>query len=317
MASAIDFQGLLQAEKKRAREAKKNKQQSGANYSGTPEEPKKAGSSNVISSRISANGRTSISSTSSASNPIASSDPPDDTWQRIISSPPSFDPSKHIIMTTQSVYYVPEYLPDEYSSKLKNWLLSLPERFDDGSTEDQISESAPCWTKLRHSQRRVALFDGRKLSLPAPLAAISRSLVGSGAFPSTEPPNHVLVNDYNAGEGIMPHTDGPSYLDRTATISIGGDVILKFRKRLSAHEIGQSSTSAEKREEEGLDLLLSGGGSLVVFAGAIYSHYLHSIDEVNSEVTTSVCGNAEAGIPVKRAHRISLTFRHKFKESTT
>lgn len=315
MASAIDFQGLLQAEKKRAREAKKNKQQSGANSSGTPEESKKA-SSNSSSSRISANG-TSISSTSSASIPSASSDPPDDTWQMIISSPPTFDPSNHIILTSspiRSVYYVPEYLPDEYSSKLRKWLLSLPERFDNGSTEDQISASSPCWTKLRHSRRRVALFDGRKLSLPAPLAAISWALVGSGAFPSTEPPNHVLVNDYNAGEGIMPHTDGPSYLDRTATISIGGDVILKFRNRLNAHEIGQSSTSAD-RKEEGLDLLLSGGGSLVVFTGDAYSHYLHSIDEVSSEVTTGICGNAEAGIPVKRAHRISLTFRHKFEGS--
>ena len=297
MASAIDFRGLLLAEKKRAREAKK-------------EDKERSGSSSSTHINVSASATPSTLTTP----PVPTASPSSDTtWQMIMSNPPTFVASTHVIMPSsiKSVYYVKNYLPNTYISMLRTWLLSLPERLDDGRSEEQIAASSPCWTKLRHSRRRVALFDGRKSPLPAALDAISSALVDSGVFPSETPPNHVLVNDYNAGEGIMPHTDGPSYLDRTATISIGGDVILKFRKRLKAHEIGE--IPGIDCMKQGLDLLLSGLGSLVVFTGDAYSNHLHSIDEVDSEVTTQICRNAKAGITVKRAHRISLTFRYKYQ----
>ena len=34
--------------------------------------------------------------------------------------------------------------------------------------------------------------------------------------------NHVLVNEYKPGDGIMPHTDGPAYVPIVATITTGG-----------------------------------------------------------------------------------------------
>ncbi|ERE50002.1 putative alpha-ketoglutarate-dependent dioxygenase alkB [Cricetulus griseus] len=42
------------------------------------------------------------------------------------------------------------------------------------------------------------------------------------------PANHVLVNQYLPGEGIMPHEDGPLYYPTVSTISLGSHTVLDF-----------------------------------------------------------------------------------------
>lgn len=39
-------------------------------------------------------------------------------------------------------------------------------------------------------------------------------------------PNHVLVNEYRPGEGIMSHEDGPAYYPMVATVSLGAPIVL-------------------------------------------------------------------------------------------
>ena len=48
-------------------------------------------------------------------------------------------------------------------------------------------------------------------------------LSGTSAFTSSphQRPNHVIMNEYLPGQGIMPHEDGPSYHPVVATISLG------------------------------------------------------------------------------------------------
>lgn len=43
--------------------------------------------------------------------------------------------------------------------------------------------------------------------------------------------NHVLINEYQPGQGIMAHTDGPAYSTVVATISTGGGQILNIRNK--------------------------------------------------------------------------------------
>lgn len=45
-------------------------------------------------------------------------------------------------------------------------------------------------------------------------------------FPS--PINHVLVNEYLPGQGIMPHQDGPAYFPVVAIISLGSPAVMRF-----------------------------------------------------------------------------------------
>ena len=39
-------------------------------------------------------------------------------------------------------------------------------------------------------------------------------------------PNHVLINEYEPGQGIMPHEDGAAYHPVVATVSLGGPIVL-------------------------------------------------------------------------------------------
>lgn len=126
--------------------------------------------------------------------------------------------------------------------------------------------------------------------------------MNAGIFDETAPPNHILINHYTPCQGIMPHTDGPAYFSRTATLSLGeGQVLLHFEPR-------QKGAFDERQ------LLLRGGGSLVVFEDDAYSQCMHSIHETIEEYETAglSCCNAPAGTIVHRQERISLTIRHRF-----
>eukprot|EP00536_Pseudo-nitzschia_multiseries_P006537 jgi/Psemu1/304234/fgenesh1_kg.140_\ len=173
---------------------------------------------------------------------------------------------------------------------------------------------------------------------------MARELVKQRIFPSSSPPNHVLLNEYQPGQGILPHTDGPLYQDCTATLSLGSDVVIEFSKRLSSDEIGKAKTVSvmnsvsndfnetrkhndnhpsddkehtsddkptESIDDELLTVLLE-SGSLLVFRGEAYMDYCHGIEmDAWQDVTTDKCLNAPSGRIVPRGLRYSLTFRHK------
>ena len=65
-----------------------------------------------------------------------------------------------------------------------------------------------------------------------------------------------------------------------------------------------------------MQIMLSGKGSLIVFDDDAYINHCHSINDriLNDmvEYAGPKCVNLEQGDIVKRGHRFSLTFRHKY-----
>jgi len=51
--------------------------------------------------------------------------------------------------------------------------------------------------------------------------------------------NHVLVNEYLPGQGIMAHTDGPAYVPVIATLTVGGGQTLNIRDQENRNIIHQ------------------------------------------------------------------------------
>ena len=216
-----------------------------------------------------------------------------------------------------SVFYARDFLSAAHGREVTTWLSSIPEYSEHecrgGKKMDEREVSVRHngkWTKLEHARRKVALFDGTITDLPIILQRLSNTLVAVGAFPPTRPPNHVLINEYRPGEGIMPHTDGPAYDNRTATISLGGsDVIFKLwpRKQENGSEVVRAKSSIEQAENliPSLEVILHGHGSLVLFTDDAYLNYCHEISEGVLEERTY------SGGLVKRGYRISLTFRRK------
>ncbi|GAY61353.1 hypothetical protein CUMW_209310 [Citrus unshiu] len=63
--------------------------------------------------------------------------------------------------------------------------------------------------------------------LPPWLTMITRRIYEkSGLFPSAI--NHILINEYQPNQGIMPHQDGPAYFPVVAILSLGSPVVMDF-----------------------------------------------------------------------------------------
>jgi len=200
-------------------------------------------------------------------------------------SPPPLKPSP-----SSNLSYYPSFLTPAESALILDTLLA----------------SNHPWHTLTHAKRRVQSHDASLTPFPPYLDLITTAL--RPLFPPTHPPNHILINEYTATQGIMAHTDGPFYHPQTCTISIGGAALLRFTPRLASTDIGMHSS-------EPLHEAVLRTGSLLLFKEEFYMEMLHEIVEKGEEDTVCAgerCFNAVEGEVVERWYRVSFTVRHKF-----
>ncbi|KAG0220951.1 Alpha-ketoglutarate-dependent dioxygenase alkB 6 [Mortierella sp. GBA43] len=134
-------------------------------------------------------------------------------------------------------------------------------------------------------------------------------------------PNHCLVNEYLAGQGIMPHKDGPAYLPTVATVSLSSHCVLEFYKAPEAKEgDDQDQDKAEEGKREPEFSMLVQPRSLLVLKEDVYNKYMHGIREITSDdLRQGNILNLDQALPeglqdddkgvLERNTRISLTFR--------
>lgn len=156
--------------------------------------------------------------------------------------------------------------------------------------------------------------------IPSWLKLYCQRVYDLGIF-ETSMPNHILVNEYQPGQGIMPHEDGPMYYPTVSTVSLGCHTLLDFYKPLGQIE-NQENTSGDLKDRFMFSLLLE-PRSLLILQDDMYKVYLHGIKEVSEDlidqnviknydkVDSSVYPN---GSTVERkSARVSLTIRHVSK----
>jgi len=152
-----------------------------------------------------------------------------------------------------------------------------------------------CWQQLRgrRSQMWGGIPNGREDFEPSPLPQWQQQIIerivqqhlwrpnteevnGSASSSCSSialPPNHVLLNRYDAGEGIMAHKDGPLYDPFVAILSLGSHTVMHFYKELS-----------ESRLEDGahrpaLSIYIP-SRSLFIFTKELYTDYYHGIQPI-------------------------------------
>jgi alkylated DNA repair protein alkB family protein 6 len=120
-------------------------------------------------------------------------------------------------------------------------------------------------------------------------------------------PNHVLINEYTPGQGIMPHEDGPLYYPVVTTVSLGSHTLLDFYSKVS-----EEQCSLESRYQ--FSLLLE-PRSLLVLEDDMYTGYLHGIaerkhDEINNNIINLPYCRLMSTDTLVRDTRVSLTIRY-------
>jgi len=154
--------------------------------------------------------------------------------------------------------------------------------------------------------------DGAPAPSPLPpwLRDIADLLVQCGVFAPSVAPNHVLVNEYTPGQGIMPHTDGPRYHGCVAILSLGAAAVMHFQPQLATADIGT-------KPEGPVASVVLRPRSLLVFAGEAFTGHLHGIRAVAEETVGAVApvvnlhsAHCRPGDVLPRGTRVSLTIRH-------
>ncbi|OAD53209.1 putative alpha-ketoglutarate-dependent dioxygenase ABH6 [Eufriesea mexicana] len=200
--------------------------------------------------------------------------------------------------------YIPNFITQEEEDEIIKHINNTP---------------LPKWTQLSH--RRLQNWGG----IPHPKGMIAEQIpcwlqkyinkVSScNIFEKNKQPNHVLINEYLSGQGIMAHSDGPLFYPIVTTISCGSHTLLDFYKRLNSTEQHQSNLEFSFLLER---------RSLFILQENLYHNYLHSIAERESDIISksviknlSICGEQfSEGEVLKRGIRLSLTIRHVPKTS--
>ncbi|XP_004226651.2 putative RNA/DNA demethylase ALKBH6 [Ciona intestinalis] len=159
-----------------------------------------------------------------------------------------------------TAYYIPNFITEQKEQFLLNKIYKAPKTK---------------WTCL--SNRRLQNWGG----IPQPKGMLAEKLPDwltecCEMIQSTnlvnKTPNHVLVNEYKPGQGIMPHKDGPLYYPTVATISLGSHTCLDFYDDVYDH--GSNDLNSRYK----FSFLLE-RRSLLILKDSMYEDYLHGISE--------------------------------------
>ncbi|CAI4226494.1 unnamed protein product [Auanema sp. JU1783] len=183
------------------------------------------------------------------------------------------------------------------------------------STEEQVYLSSvndapkPKWEVL--SNRRLMTFGGEVAKnvllpiddIPEELGLLMKKVDQLGIIPKAT--NHILVNEYLAGQGIMPHTDGPAYYPLVATVSLGSSILLDLYRKIDEKKV-------ESPSERFVGSMLLERGSLFLMTDEAYSGHLHGIREVKEDVINETVLNPGKylGQTLPRETRVSITIRN-------
>ena len=152
--------------------------------------------------------------------------------------------------------------------------------------------------------------------IPPWLQAVVDSVNSLGIFPDGRHANHVLLNEYKPGQGIMPHLDGDLFFPAITTVSLGSHTVLNFYEPMSEEDEESVDSSFDARKKFSV---LVEPRSLLVLRGEMYHKYLHGIEEVAEDKADEnlICpgGDRAEGSSLTRETRISLTIRHVPKTS--
>lgn len=208
-----------------------------------------------------------------------------------------------------NLFYIPNFLSEEDENYL---LMCINESGSRPGVWQQLrTRRLQCWGGLPSVESNVK---DNLCILPHWLESLVEALTKSSIFTETGTPNHVLVNQYKAGEGILHHTDGPAYMNRVAILSLGSSAKMTFRPNLRPYEIGYVDGSD-------VAALILRPRSLLIFSDTIYSEYMHGIEPVLVDIISEnpPCLNltearVTVGDEIPRSTRTSLTLRRRISE---
>ncbi|KAI1844947.1 hypothetical protein JX265_009574 [Neoarthrinium moseri] len=216
-----------------------------------------------------------------------------------------------------AAYYISDFISEDEEHAILDKVASAPK---------------PRWKQLTHRRLQTwpsDLVNDKLFDAPLPDwlrdPIVSRlTLVpqtgepGSAGIFSDSPhkqPNHVLINEYPPGVGIMPHKDGSAYHPVVCTVSLGASLCLNIYKTKADGALDPAPVWRILQEPR----------SLLITSLDLYSDFLHGIADITEDVDLSESTVANWNLLRStadfaqgcnsRSTRTSLTYRDVMKVS--
>ncbi|KAJ5629218.1 Oxoglutarate/iron-dependent dioxygenase [Penicillium herquei] len=171
----------------------------------------------------------------------------------------------------EDAFYIADFISEDEEARLLQRVQSAP---------------LPRWTQLSHRRLQTwpSALTKKNTLLSSPLPPWLKTPILSrfealGIFASAphSAPNHVLINEYQPGQGIMPHEDGSAYYPLVATVSLGAPIILDiYSKNGNSDNTTHVGYESERKPQF---RILQERRSLLVMRKKLYSDFLHGIAE--------------------------------------
>eukprot|EP00759_Apiculatamorpha_spiralis_P045296 PhF_6_TR42137/c0_g1_i1/m.63647/K10770/ALKBH8; alkylated DNA repair protein alkB homolog 8 len=128
------------------------------------------------------------------------------------------------------------------------------------------------------------------VKVPTFLQTIGERLYNEGVLHHI--PRYILINRYEIGQGIHPHSDDPMYIEGVVSLSLEADAVLRFRE--------EKDTSNPSKTRKCGAVLLERGSVFVMYGQARYKW--------EHEMTPDTADLWEGNV-VRRQRRTAITFR--------
>ncbi|KIP06874.1 hypothetical protein PHLGIDRAFT_71993 [Phlebiopsis gigantea 11061_1 CR5-6] len=210
------------------------------------------------------------------------------------------DLSSFSVEGLDTAYYIPDFVSEDEEAYLIRKAIESPQQR---------------WKNMQN--RRLQTWGGELLAksrlLPRPMPPYMTdfpNLIGriqdTGAFAMSphRKPNHVILNEYHPGQGIMPHEDGPSYHPVVATLSLGSHAVFHYYRyrdegdsALTRENLApMTSVQGHAVDPTPVASVLLEPRSLVITTNDLYARHLHGIAEIEEDVFNAP-GDAPDTIP--------------------
>ncbi|CUG89394.1 2OG-Fe(II) oxygenase, putative [Bodo saltans] len=229
------------------------------------------------------------------------------------------DLSQYKVGTIDNVYYIPNYIsPDEQQQMLAQ-LHDTPEAFKSKLTKRTVQEWG-CTMCPTCQQSFVS-----EANLPPWTEAVSDMLLYDGIYSPTLFPNNVRIHEYEVGEGIAPHCDGPIYVPKVSILSLASTSVMNFYSRRDPYDQPMEHYNDTFKfdgviaKEVPLMSVVMEPGSLLIFDQDAYTHHPHGIsdkavDSLDPSVSGPVVNRHWLTDPnvteVVRKYRVGVTIRN-------
>jgi alkylated DNA repair protein alkB homolog 6 len=209
------------------------------------------------------------------------------------------------------IYYVPDYITADEEAALLRDLSSLKKPWEVLSGRRLLNLGGIVHPRGGLIQEPLPRFI-------EPLATrVQHEFALYGAGSAGDRANHVLLNEYQPGQGILPHTDGPLYHPVVAIVSLQSPALMQFRSLPPDPTAADMAEWARRPADVAVYLQPR---SLLVFAGEFYSQHLHGIEAAAEDRVDGTCCNmglagVAEGSALRRGERprYSLTIRRVLK----